>query len=232
MKDKQARRRGGKGVSVSVSSHRPVPSSVRGRAILGSYSVLRGVAIASSSSSPASKQAGGEGTWQGQDERQRGAAEAWRSRRSYLWIVSRRANKNKQARQERRAASPHLYHLTAQRVPSHTQSAQSPRPATSTRETTNETETTSGRDGKQRRRERRANDWANNGTKTYGPQDDKQATRRRTRRPARRERDEGTRRRTTREKQAAWDEDRRMRRTKRPHFLTSRPTPSRLFSLI
>lgn len=38
--------------------------------------------------------------------------------------------------------------------------------------------------------------------------------------------------RTTRGKQAAGAKDRKTRRTKRPNFLTSRPTPSRLFSLI
>lgn len=187
MKGKQARRQG---VSVSVSFRCSVSSAVR-RACHPRFSWrsrrVRRRLVPVITSKQAKRQ---EETRQGQDERQRGAAEAWRSRRSHHWIVSQRANENKQARRERLTTSPIPISSHGQRTPSHAQSINLPAHTTSKHETRKRDAGTTGDDGRARRTRRRRGERRNENARA--PQDDKQVTRRQTRRPARRERDDET----------------------------------------
>lgn len=146
-------------------------------------------------------------------------------------IASWLANENKQARRERRTASlpsPSSHGATVS--PSHAASHQSPRSPDkhTTRRTTRrrnnwrrragKTNTETTRRTTKRKRTGHARRQASNETQDETT-DDKTETRRR---DARRQR----------QKQAIRGEARRTRRIKRSIFLTSRPTPSRLFSFI
>lgn len=190
------------------------------RAIPGSHGVPVVSVVASSPSSPASKQAArGNKTRTRREAAGSGGGMAVSTIASLDRIPA--GNDNKQARRERLTASPHSYHLTAHGP--HLMPNQSISPLTRQAHTRRRNETTGTTGG--RRSEQQTDGRDEN---ARASQDDKQATRRTTRRQTRR----GARRRRQGKKASSSGEGMRTRRTKRPHFLTSRPTPSRLFSLI
>lgn len=192
MRGTQARRQGVS--SSSVPSHPPRPRHPCGRACRPR--VL--VPLSPHPLIPGKQAKRQEETRQGQDERQRGAAEAWRSRRSHPWIVSRRANENKQARRERRTASPHSYHLTTQRSSSHTPINQSPRsPDKHTRD-----------GGTRRRDDRTTSERDEHGDDENDGRTTGRTTKRKRTGPARRQASNETRRRAKRERDDKQDAER------------------------
>lgn len=141
-------------------------------------------------------------------------------------IVSRRATEDKQARRERRTASPRLLSSHGLRGSiSHPHRINRPATRQEHNETHDETKQSNTQDdgatqNETTRRRRRTHDDG-----TIRRRERQARTRRQTRRR--------TRRTTTRIKASNQEgNDRRTRRTQYPIFLTSRPTPSRRLSLI